>query len=56
MWDSVTNPVALRNMREMKAGDRVVVPHGRRKARYRRGGDARSLSDEETPGTAGRRT
>lgn len=26
-WDGVTNPVALRNLRAMKAGDRVVVYH-----------------------------
>lgn len=26
-WDGVTNPVALRNMRLMKAGDRVIVYH-----------------------------
>ncbi len=26
-WDGVTNPVALRNLREMKEGDRVVVYH-----------------------------
>lgn len=26
-WDGVTNPVALRNLRVMKAGDRVVVYH-----------------------------
>lgn len=27
VWDGVTNPVALRNLRGMKAGDRVVVYH-----------------------------
>lgn len=27
VWDGVKNPFALRNMREMKAGDRVVVYH-----------------------------
>jgi predicted RNA-binding protein with PUA-like domain len=27
VWDGVMNPVALRNMREMKVGDRVVVYH-----------------------------
>ncbi len=27
VWDGVKNPVALRNLREMKAGDRVVVYH-----------------------------
>lgn len=27
VWDGVTNPVALKNMREMKAGDKVVVYH-----------------------------
>jgi predicted RNA-binding protein with PUA-like domain len=27
VWDGVTNPVALRNLRAMKAGDRVVVYH-----------------------------
>lgn len=26
-WDGVTNPVALRNLRAMKIGDRVVVYH-----------------------------
>lgn len=26
-WDGVTNPVALRNLREMKAGDRAIVYH-----------------------------
>ena len=26
-WDGVTNPVALRNMREMQAGDRAFVYH-----------------------------
>ena len=26
-WDGVTNPVALRNLRAMKEGDRVVVYH-----------------------------
>ena len=26
-WDGVANPVALRNLRAMKAGDRVVVYH-----------------------------
>jgi predicted RNA-binding protein with PUA-like domain len=27
VWDGVKNPFALRNMKEMKAGDRVVVYH-----------------------------
>jgi predicted RNA-binding protein with PUA-like domain len=27
VWDGVTNPVALRNMREMKTGDQLVVYH-----------------------------
>jgi predicted RNA-binding protein with PUA-like domain len=27
VWDGVTNPVALRNLRAMKAGDRVLVYH-----------------------------
>src|SRR4029450_3566746 len=27
VWDGVKNPFALRNMREMKAGDRVVISH-----------------------------
>ena len=27
VWDGVRNPVALRNMREMKKGDRVFVYH-----------------------------
>jgi predicted RNA-binding protein with PUA-like domain len=27
VWDGVTNPVALRNLRAMKEGDRVVVYH-----------------------------
>jgi predicted RNA-binding protein with PUA-like domain len=26
-WDGVTNPVALRNLRAMKVGDRLVVYH-----------------------------
>jgi predicted RNA-binding protein with PUA-like domain len=26
-WDGVTNPAAVRNLRAMKAGDRVVVYH-----------------------------
>jgi predicted RNA-binding protein with PUA-like domain len=25
LWDGVSNPVAVRNLREMKAGDRLVV-------------------------------
>jgi predicted RNA-binding protein with PUA-like domain len=25
IWDGVANPVALRNLREMKAGDRLVI-------------------------------
>ncbi len=27
IWDGVTNPVALKNLREMKAGDRLVIYH-----------------------------
>ena len=27
VWDGVTNPVALRNLRAMKAGDEVLVYH-----------------------------
>jgi predicted RNA-binding protein with PUA-like domain len=27
VWDGVKNPFALRNMREMKMGDRVVIYH-----------------------------
>ena len=27
VWDGVTNPVALRNLRAMRAGDRVVIYH-----------------------------
>lgn len=27
VWDGVKNPFALRNLREMKAGDRVVIYH-----------------------------
>jgi predicted RNA-binding protein with PUA-like domain len=27
VWDGVTNPVALRNIREMRAGDRAVIYH-----------------------------
>jgi predicted RNA-binding protein with PUA-like domain len=27
MWDGVTNPVAVRHLREMKPGDRVVIYH-----------------------------
>ena len=27
VWDGVANPVALRNLREMKPGDRLVVYH-----------------------------
>src|SRR5690242_10747739 len=27
IWDGVTNPVALRNLRNMKSGDRIVIYH-----------------------------
>jgi predicted RNA-binding protein with PUA-like domain len=27
VWDGVTNPVALRNLRNMKSGDRLVIYH-----------------------------
>ena len=27
IWDGVTNPVALRNLRSMKAGERLVIYH-----------------------------
>lgn len=27
VWDGVTNPVALKNLRGMKAGDRLVIYH-----------------------------
>jgi predicted RNA-binding protein with PUA-like domain len=27
MWDGVSNPVALRHLREMKAGDQLVIYH-----------------------------
>jgi predicted RNA-binding protein with PUA-like domain len=27
VWDGVTNPVALRNLREMKTGDRALIYH-----------------------------
>ena len=27
IWDGVSNPVALKNMRAMKAGDRLVIYH-----------------------------
>lgn len=27
LWDGVTNPVAVRHLREMKAGDRLVIYH-----------------------------
>jgi predicted RNA-binding protein with PUA-like domain len=27
IWDGVTNPVALKHLREMKSGDRLVVYH-----------------------------
>jgi len=27
VWDGVSNPVALKNMRNMKAGDRLVIYH-----------------------------
>jgi predicted RNA-binding protein with PUA-like domain len=27
VWDGVTNPVAVRNLREMKPGDRLVIYH-----------------------------
>ncbi len=27
IWDGVTNPVALRNLREMKPGDKLVLYH-----------------------------
>lgn len=27
IWDGVTNPVALRNLRNMKSGDRLIIYH-----------------------------
>ena len=27
LWDGVTNPVAVRHLREMKAGDKLVIYH-----------------------------
>jgi len=27
IWDGVTNPVALKNLRAMKAGDRLIIYH-----------------------------
>ena len=27
VWDGVTNPVAVKHLREMKAGDRLVIYH-----------------------------
>jgi predicted RNA-binding protein with PUA-like domain len=27
VWDGVTNPVAVRNLREMKAGDQLLIYH-----------------------------
>ena len=27
VWDGVTNPVAVKNLREMKSGDRLVIYH-----------------------------
>ena len=27
VWDGVTNPVAVKNLREMKAGDKLVIYH-----------------------------
>ena len=27
VWDGVSNPVALKNLRQMKAGDRLVIYH-----------------------------
>jgi predicted RNA-binding protein with PUA-like domain len=27
LWDGVTNPIALRHLREMKAGDELVIYH-----------------------------
>ena len=27
VWDGVSNPVALKNLRAMKAGDRLVIYH-----------------------------
>ena len=27
IWDGVTNPVAVRNLREMKSGDKLVIYH-----------------------------
>ena len=27
VWDGVTNPVAVRNLREMKAGDQLIIYH-----------------------------
>jgi predicted RNA-binding protein with PUA-like domain len=34
VWDGITNPVALKHLREMKAGDKLVIYHtgGERKA------------------------
>jgi predicted RNA-binding protein with PUA-like domain len=34
VWDGITNPVALRHLREMKPGDRLVIYHtgGERRA------------------------
>ena len=39
VWDGVTNPVALRNLRSMKKGDRVFVYHT---------GDEKSVVGEAT--------
>ena len=38
-WDGVTNPVALRNLRSMKEGDRVLV--------YHTGGEKRVMGEAE---------
>jgi predicted RNA-binding protein with PUA-like domain len=38
-WDGVTNPLALRNLRSMKAGDRVFV--------YHTGGEKRVMGEAE---------
>ena len=52
VWDGVHNPVALRNLREMKPGDRLVIYEtGERKSAVGTadGGLGRCVSTPKTP-------
>jgi predicted RNA-binding protein with PUA-like domain len=54
-WDGIRNPVALRNLRAMKRGDRLVVYHtGREKAVVGVAAVVREAYPDPRPGTAGR--